>query len=548
MNKTIRLKSKNILFLTISLCLISCSQSDSLSTLTNQSAWYQDGVSALELARSKTINNNPGSAKNIILFVGDGMSMTTVTAARIYAGQQQQQNGEEYQLSFEKFPWTGLSKTYNTNQQTPDSAGTMTAMMTGVKTRAGVISVSEEVERASCENYQNLNSPDLMSALKLAEIAGKATGIVTTARLTHATPAAAYANSAERNWEAQTPSEDCLDIASQFINFSEHLKQSINSDDPEIDGIDIAFGGGRAMFFDQDPESIIGFSERANEGRRNDGQNLIQQWTSKGGAYVMDRAGFSSLNDKDSANILGLFNDSHMLYESDRKNDRAGEPSLTEMTLKAIDILEEDSDGFFLVVEAGRIDHAHHANNAYNALSDTLELSEAVAASFSATKSEETLIIVTADHSHVLSMSGYPTRGNPILGKVISNDNSGNPQTDFGLDETGMPYTTLTYANGRGFADYQERTDGNYETVDPSSNQPTYFGRMDLSEVDTERPGFHQETLIPLAAETHGGEDVPIYASGPGAHLISGNIEQNVIFHVMNYAGNLEKLAIEKLK
>ncbi len=126
------------------------------------------------------------------------MSMTTITAARIYAGQQRGQSGEESNLSFESFPWTGLSKTYNTNQQTPDSAGTMTAMVTGIKTKAGFIGIDEQSERANCESFLNSDNPELMTALELAEIAGKATGIVTTARLTHATPAATYAKSPER--------------------------------------------------------------------------------------------------------------------------------------------------------------------------------------------------------------------------------------------------------------------------------------------------------------------------------------------------------------
>jgi len=559
------LRYKKIALITSVLILISVAgiillgRQPSLPTLNTQSSWYQNGQQAVLTASQKTINNTPGAAKNIILFIGDGMSMTTITTARIFAGQQAGQSGEEYTLSFEHFPWTGLSKTYNSNQQTPDSAGTMTAMMTGIKTKAGFIGIDDQPARANCESFLNSDNPELMTALELAEIAGKATGIVSTARLTHATPAATYAKSPERDWESTTtldeedPPNECMDIASQLINFSNRLNSLIYPEDQSssfIDGIDVAFGGGRAMFFDNDPDSLIGFSESADEGQREDGRNLIREWINQGGIYVMDQSSFDNLNDQDNRNVLGLFNPSHMRFEADRQNDIAGEPSLSEMTLKAIDLLEEDDDGFFLMVESGRIDHAHHFNNAYNALNETVELSNAVAAAINATDPDETLIIVTADHSHVMTMAGYPVRGNPILGKVVGNDASGNPETDLTLDRQGMPYTTLNYMNGRGFADYAEKSDGVYERIELQENEepPAFPRRVDLSDVDTETPGFHQETFIPLIEETHSGEDVPIYATGPGAHLLSGSIEQNVIFHVMNYAGNLEKSTREAIK
>jgi len=559
------LRYKKIALITSVLILISVAgiillgRQPSLPTLNTQSSWYQNGQQAVLTASQKTINNTPGAAKNIILFIGDGMSMTTITTARIFAGQQAGQSGEEYTLSFEHFPWTGLSKTYNSNQQTPDSAGTMTAMMTGIKTKAGFIGIDDQPARANCESFLNSDNPELMTALELAEIAGKATGIVSTARLTHATPAATYAKSPERDWESTTtldeedPPNECMDIASQLINFSNRLNSLIYPEDQSssfIDGIDVAFGGGRAMFFDNDPDSLIGFSESADEGQREDGRNLIREWINQGGIYVMDQSSFDNLNDQDNRNVLGLFNPSHMRFEADRQNDIAGEPSLSEMTLKAIDLLEEDDDGFFLMVESGRIDHAHHFNNAYNALNETVELSNAVAAAINATDPDETLIIVTADHSHVMTMAGYPVRGNPILGKVVGNDASGNPETDLTLDRQGMPYTTLNYMNGRGFADYAEKSDGVYERIELQENEepPAFPRRVDLSDVDTETPGFHQETFIPLIEETHSGEDVPIYATGPGAHLLSGSLEQNVIFHVMNYAGNLEESAREAIK
>jgi len=218
-----------------------------------------------------------------------------------------------------------------------------------------------------------------------------------------------------------------------------------------------------------------------------------------------------------------------MLYEADRGNDIAGEPSLTEMTTKAIDILDSNQQGFFLMVESGRIDHGHHANSAYNALTDTIEFSRAVQAAVDNTDSSETLIIVTADHGHVFTIAGYPKRGNPILGKVIKID-ADSPA----LAHDGMPYSTLGYASGPGFHDF-----GNETNADKVYYSKVHKGRADLTEVDTQASGFHQEALVPMGWETHSGEDVAIYATGPGAHLVSGTHEQSVIFHIMNFAGNL---------
>ena len=135
--------------------------------------------------------NQTRLAKNIILFIGDGMDVATVTAARILEGQNKGLSGEENFLSFGQFPFLGLVKTYNVDAQTPDSAGTMTAIMSGMKTDFGVLGVNEHVGRGDC-NSQSGN--EVISALALAEIAGLSTGLVSTARITHATPAEAYAH------------------------------------------------------------------------------------------------------------------------------------------------------------------------------------------------------------------------------------------------------------------------------------------------------------------------------------------------------------------
>ena len=502
--------------------------------------WFVDGKDKINAAikQHQAINNNKGSAKNIILFVGDGMGISTVTAARILDGQRKGQLGEDNQLSFGRFPFAGLSKTYNVDAQTPDSAGTMTALVTGVKTDAGVIGVSEQVERGKCESVAG---NELVSALELAEMAGMSTGIVTTARVTHATPASTYAKSADRNWEdiSDMPKAaiafGCQDIAQQLIDFETNLEMRFSGID--VDGIDVIMGGGRRHFLPKDPAANSADAKSKIEGDRTDQQNLIAQWQAKytDGVYVMDQAGFDALNTQSTQQVLGLFNESHMQYEANRKNDRAGEPSLSEMTKTAIAILDNNPNGFFLNVEAGRIDHAHHAGNAYNALTDAIELSQAVQAAVDSTDANETLIIVTADHSHVFTMAGYPKRGNPILGKVI---NVGSDE--YALAKDDQPYTTLGYMNGLGHRDHGHNTNAD-KAYDDGLGAIT--GRQDLTQLDTTKAGFHQEALVPLDSETHGGEDVGIYAQGPGAHLVSGVHEQSVIFHIMNHAGNLSEKA-----
>ena len=512
-----------------------------LAPLTNNE-WFKSAQ--VKVASSEeniaAVVKESGKAKNVILFVGDGMGISTVTAARIMAGQLEGKLGEEHQLSFETLPFSGFAKTYNVDAQTPDSAGTMTAMASGVKTDAGVIGVDEDIERGNCATVAG---NELVTATELAEIAGKSTGIVSTARITHATPAATYAKSADRNWEDVSDMPEaavtagCEDIASQLVNFEANLEARYEGLD--VDGLEVVMGGGRRHFLPKDAAFNSADAVSSVEGDRTDGRDLTAEWKAKypAGQYVMDQAGFDAIDAESTERVFGLFNESHMQYEADRANDVAGEPSLAEMTAKAIDVLDNNANGFMLTVEAGRIDHGHHAGNAYNALSDTVELSKAVQVALDKTSIEDTLIIVTADHSHVFTIAGYPKRGNPILGKVVP---VGSDEPSLAADN--MPYTTVGYTNGGGFRDLGDETD-----ADAGYNFAPVTGRVDLTDVDTTTPGFHQEAVVPLGSETHAAEDVGVYAVGPGAHLVTGTNEQSLIFHVMDYAADLVKQADAKL-
>ena len=458
--------------------------------------WYREGAAAARAGAA--LRPKPGKARNVILFVGDGMGLSTVAAARILEGQLKGGSGEENALSFERFPYAGLSKTYSTDGQTPDSAPTMTAMVTGIKTKQGVISVSQNVEYGNCASARG---KAVSTYLEVAESLGMATGIVSTARITHATPAATYAHTPNRDWEsdaeltAEARANGCKDIAAQLVDF------------PYGDGLEVALGGGRSYFL---PSTVADPEDAGTTGRRLDGRNLPQEWAAKrpGSAYVWNKRQFDAIDPAGTRHLLGLFERSHMEYEHDRKGDTGKEPSLAQMTAKAIDVLQArgGNKGWFLMVEGGRVDHAHHAGNASRALTDAIALSDAVRTAAKKTSDDDTLIVVTADHSHAFTIAGYPDRGNDILGKVFTDG-------AMATDDDGKPYTTLGYTNGPGY-----RGPG---------------ARPELTGVDTTDPDFLQEAAIPLESETHAAEDVGVWARGPGAHAFQGTVEQNVIFHVM---------------
>jgi len=480
--------------------------------------WYRDGA-----ARAAGNGAMAGKAKNVILFLGDGMSLTTVAAARILEGQRRGQPGEENLLSWERFPGTAFSKTYNTDSQTPDSAGTMTAITTGVKSHMGAIGVSAG-SRSDCADSL---PKGLLTWLQLADSAGMATGIVSTARLTHATPAATYAHSPERNWENDTDvpaaakAAGCVDIAQQLIATARYGT-----------GPQVVLGGGRGQFTtinEQDPE----YADKV--GLRLDGRNLVAEWQAAHpqGAYVWNADQLKAAANAPA--LLGLFEPDHMQYEQDRAKDRAGEPSLAELTRAAIANLSKRQEGFVLMVEGARIDHANHSGNAARALGDTIAMSDAVKAAVDATSAEDTLIIVTADHSHTLNFVGYPARGNAILGKVKDKGGEdGMGALDLARDGMGMPYTTLSYANGPGYtgASNQQPAGPKRFPHSPSSFE-TANGRPDLTHVDTEHPDYMQEALVPSKSESHGGEDVGIWARGPGSKAVRGTMEQNTIYHLI---------------
>jgi len=269
-------------------------------------------------------------AKNVILFIGDGMGFEQVKAAGMYA------SGESGTLSFESFPRIGSISTNNAEGRTTDSAAAATAMATGARVLNGVIAMDIPG-----------NGRPLETILEHSKAIGKRTGLVSTAFIAHATPAA---------FAAHTPGRDDYDKI-----VSDYLRKSRPN---------ILFGGGKYISGDA--------ARRA------------------GYTVVVDRAGLLALDGKMETMVAGLFGEEHMPFESDGPGPS---PRLSDMTRVALQILGDHPSGFFLMVEGGRIDHACHANDLSRAVSETIEFSNAVAEAIEWSKGRtDTLIVVTADH------------------------------------------------------------------------------------------------------------------------------------------------------
>ncbi|MFA7261175.1 MAG: alkaline phosphatase [Aeromonas bestiarum] len=422
-------------------------------------------------------------AKNVILFIGDGMGPTVLTATRLF------KVGEEGNLEMMKLPRSARIKTFSNDAQTTDSAPSMAAYTTGVKMNNEVIAMSSDTKAVApgkdangnkgINNCTSDNGTPVPSILELAKAAGKSVGAVTTTELTHATPAATYAHICHR--------DAAYAIAEQAVPGGAGFNAALG------DGVDVLMGGGANHWT---PYSA------SNKGGRADGRDLTAELTAQGYSYVTTQSDLAKVS---SGKLLGLFSPkSHLDYELDRvaKGAANTQPSLSEMTAKAIDLLSQNSQGYFLMVEGGRIDHALHGTNAKRSLTDAVALDEAVKTALGKVDLKDTLIVVTADHDHTMTINGYSAKGNKVLDLVKNADGSTQNDVD------GKPFTTLVFGNG--------------------PNRPAVRPTLTSDEVMSD--DYLQETGVKLGSETHGGGDVMLFADGAGSSRFKGTLDNTKVF------------------
>lgn len=487
--------------------------------------------------RKKSVSDLPnvGVAKNIILFIGDGMDLNTVAAARAFKDQKQGGDGAGAEMSWEWFHNTGLSKTYCADYLVPDSAAAATALYTGEKVPFFTLGYNSSVMMRNPETMMEEN--ELMTILDWAQEAGKKTGIVTTSRITDATPAALYAKSVYRHWEGDRDieksieREEITEVQRQKYKVTDIARQMVDREGGR--NIDILLGGGRAYFEDciavtHKPRFPFGENETDLLATCRNDTNLITEWRNIPNSRRQFITNGSQLNtiDHNMTNVLGLFTWSDVLW-NDVTNDTNEKPSLTQMATAAVKFLKARSaktaedKGFFIMIEGANIDRAHHNGEAVRALEETLALDRAVQAVQELVSVNDTLMIVTADHSHTMRTGGYVPLGVDITGGVSGIDD--NNQAEF---------TILSYGNGPGFMKMSTKERGNYteivrdQVIGPGVNEA---GSLT----------YKQASAAPLEYSTHGADDVGVWAAGPWSHLVHGTHQQTDLAMVMKYAGCL---------
>jgi len=443
------------------------------------------------------------AAKNIIFFLGDGMGINTLTATRIYAV------GEDGELTLDTLPESAFIKTFANDAQVTDSAASMSAYMTGVKTNTGVLSMSAgtlAIAPAPDANGNALasrcgNGAAAVTVAELAKRTGMGVGIVSTARITDATAGATYAHVCHRGLET--------DIAAALVPGGAGYNGALGAN-----GLDVIFGGGTQSFV-----------PAGQGGLRSDGRDLLAELAARGYRRVADSAQLKALDPGSPRPAIGLFARADMSFDLVRDPER--EPGLAEMTTKAIDILSQHPKGFFLMVDAALIDHALHMTNARRALEETLAFDNALAAAIARMRTidpglKNTLIVATANHDHTLLLNGYARRtgkttaSEPGVLGLVRNVTTGVPR----LDKDGAPFTIIGFGTG------EHRVQGSRAAA------PL------LTDAIAGAANYRQEATIRMrqGEETHGGTDVYLGAIGAGAQRFRGTIDNTRVFALIKAA------------
>ncbi len=309
--------------------------------------------------------------KNAIILIPDGCGIAHMTIARWYKGEPLIQDSMD----------VSLVQTHSLNTMITGSAAAATAFATGYETWEdrkkaqclGMLADSQCIPRKKRLPPEKHFAP-VASILEAARLSGKATGLISTSRISHATPAA-YSAHWHKRWN-----DNCI------------IKQQVYQD------IDVVFGGGFRNLFDKS-ETLPAGNEK---GKRKDGENLYTVLGARGYTVITTKDELSVLP-ASSQKVWGIFGTSHMHPDNDRKHFSSHEPSLAKMTKKAIEILSQNPNGFFLMVEGSQIDWASHNNDAFGVVTEYLAFDNAVREALTFAQSDpvkSTLVLVAPDHDN----------------------------------------------------------------------------------------------------------------------------------------------------
>lgn len=424
--------------------------------------------------------------KYVFMFIGDGLGSAQRQIAEYYMTGVER---EEERLLINQLPVAGINTTHSLNTLVTDSAAAGTALATGHKTDNGMISILPSGER-------------LESIAQYANKSGMKTGLVTTTRLTHATPAVFASNNISRGNENE--------IADDFIH----------------SGIDFFAGGGYRNFIPQGTEGS----------KRRDDRDLTKEFKGEGyEVFIGEKESqeFMDLEGKKNKKVFAALSPSHMPYEVDRVNSKPHLPSLADMTRKGIEVLSEGRDGFFMMVEAGRIDHAAHANDAASVIHDTLAMDRAVreAYEFYEKHPEETLIVVVGDHETGGLGLGYGKNYflnlealkdvRVSVDDVLQKKYRGNRKEYFNFIGENMGLANLN----------QEERDAIVKAMDIEDSgdyDSALFGDYTPTSVATAHVLARRSNVM-FTTYAHTGTQIPLSAVGRGAEKFAGFIDNTEI-------------------
>lgn len=456
------------------------------------------------------------ATRNLVLFVGHGYGLVPMTATRLYAA------GEDGELAIDRLPETAMVRTGSRNAQSADSAASMTAYLTGVRVDNEVLSQTpdtrpyDEADRPQSAHGETTcptvgNGRRVATLLELAKASGRAVGIVTTGRVTQAATAASYAHLCQRDGENA--------IAAQLVPGGAGANPDLGN------GVDVILGGGASQFVPKDDP---------RGSTRGDQRDLIAEMRAKGYAVIgrqseLAAAAQAAQGSQPIDKLLGLFNRSSMTYDIDRVG--TSEPSLAEMTARAIDLLGRNPAGYVLIVEGHNIGEALDGSLARKALQEARGFDDAVKLALDRIRVTDpdlrhALVVVTADHDHTLVMNGNATfvertiEARPgVLGLVRTYD----APAQSAIDASGRPYTALVFGLGG------KRVRG------PRSQSPA------LTDLGLAARDSRYEAAIDAAngMPAIGGADVLLGAVGANATRFHGTIDNTQVFSLLREAMGL---------